>query len=363
MTIQLSQGSETFTLTPLSTSETAGEFYDRFSGDDSLINSSTFTFVDAADGLSLVVFNDSGEDDGVTVTYNFNELPSSGSWIVRDPDTTERVWPTDTDAGRTCSAKDGIRNTTGEGAVDHFAWGGCGTWKEYDVEPGETYRIRASTDGCPSCVLYDAVHDVREPSGDGNWETTYEWENPLGRNEETIYTYEPESDRIRIYNRDGNEGVGFYVQVHQLSEGAVYDSTEASWQLNNRRRTGGVFVGGLQNEIPDEISVDLGNTSSSIDNWQVLSGSTTDPERHDLDPTEPVVLSEPSEALAATATTISYIAGLNENPDNGGNVNNSTLPDTTGGREPRRFPADTGFLGDGIVEPADNLEAFLNNEK
>lgn len=160
--------------------------------------------------------------------------------------------------------------------------------------------------------------------------------------------------------------------VVQDDSGDLVSSTDTSpdWTWADAHTDGGVWRGGLDEDV--EITIDPAFNDSArkspidpgeITSWQVLSGSAENPDRHVLALDQPITITTRPDQLGATATTISFIAGLSENPETGGDVLNSTLVDTTGGMFPREFPADSGFLGDGVVELPDDLETFLNDEK
>jgi hypothetical protein len=124
----------------------------------------------------------------------------------------ERVWPVETDASDDiCVASSGEEiPATGPGAANWFGYNGCGTWKVFDVQPGETHNITTYTD---DALLYDDAYAVQEFVS-GSWRTQETY--PAIQADKTnarVSEYTPSSDRIRILNTDGNSGVGFYLVV------------------------------------------------------------------------------------------------------------------------------------------------------
>jgi hypothetical protein len=81
-------------------------------------------------------------------------------------------------------------------------------------------------DGCSDCVLYDAAYTIAEPpdsqrggatvSG-SEWQAVDSVTDAKGKSFHGQYhqkTFNPQTDRIRIYNTVGNAGVGFYGEVY-----------------------------------------------------------------------------------------------------------------------------------------------------
>lgn len=77
------------------------------------------------------------------------------------------VYPIATDAGDHClGADDEEYDAVGSGAANWFHVGDCGSWKEYAVDPGVTYRVVAYVDEC-----FDEASFVIEEENGGDWET------------------------------------------------------------------------------------------------------------------------------------------------------------------------------------------------
>lgn len=128
----------------------------------------------------------------------------------------ERVWPVDTNAsdGVCLSANDEESPASGEGSAAWFDYGGCGSWKEFEVESGRSYRVVSRTD---QGVLTDAAHEIQERV-DGEWETKRRVEDPLGPDARRTQEYTPETGRLRVVNVDGGSGTGFYLELYALPE-------------------------------------------------------------------------------------------------------------------------------------------------
>lgn len=156
-------------------------------------------------------YGSDGESDTVSVFSKTERVD-----LTDNPDLGERIWPVDTDAsGEVCRpASGGAIPATGEGSATWFGFGGCGTWKIFDVQPGETYKITSRIDTCFDCVLFDDAYAVQE-FVDGSWET--QDSHPAIKATKTnarVVEYTPDSDRIRIKNLNGNRGIGFYLRVY-----------------------------------------------------------------------------------------------------------------------------------------------------
>lgn len=90
-TITVSQNGTDYRVSPLQNGQAIDEFYDY---GNAKINSplpiaesdrSRLFFWDGPDGLSLVVLHDEGNDgSGAAVSFDFENLPSDGSWVVED---------------------------------------------------------------------------------------------------------------------------------------------------------------------------------------------------------------------------------------------------------------------------------------
>ena len=90
-TITVSQNGNDYRVSPLQNGQAIDEFYDY---GNAKINSplpiaesdrSRLFFWDGPDGLSLVVLHDEGTDgSGGAVSFDFDSLPSDGSWVVKD---------------------------------------------------------------------------------------------------------------------------------------------------------------------------------------------------------------------------------------------------------------------------------------
>lgn len=104
---------------------------------------------------------------------------ASGAMLARDDDPFDGdpggggsssdggvVYPIATDAGDHClGADDEEYDTVGSGAANWFHVGDCGSWKEYAVDPGLTYRVVAYVDEC-----FDEASFVIEEEHGGGWE-------------------------------------------------------------------------------------------------------------------------------------------------------------------------------------------------
>lgn len=119
-----------------------------------------------------------------------------------------QIWPVEADTPL-CTDTNGNRHeTTGEGAATWFRYGGCGSIKEYDVEPCSWVRISSRGDSCDSCVLWH-VDYVVEQRVDGSWENAAEFDPRDRRGITHEACVQIESERFRIRARDG-----FYVRLY-----------------------------------------------------------------------------------------------------------------------------------------------------
>lgn len=105
---------------------------------------------------------------------------ASGAMLARDDDPFDGdpggggsssdggvVYPIATDADDHClGADDEEYDAVGSGAANWFHVGDCGSWKEYAVDPGVTYRVVAYVDEC----FDEAAFVIEEERGD-SWET------------------------------------------------------------------------------------------------------------------------------------------------------------------------------------------------
>jgi hypothetical protein len=162
----------------------------------------------------------------LTVTDETGERSTTKANLgVQEPPPPE-VLPVATDAGEECyfPPTGEAFPATGENAARHFGYG-CGDWKVYNVVPGESYRVVAGIDDCPDCLLSDATFTVQEPAEepdgvpgeDVDWEVVERQPDPVGKDsgEQTVVVnVVPESGYIRVRNRNGNAGLGFYASVY-----------------------------------------------------------------------------------------------------------------------------------------------------
>jgi len=164
-----------------------------------------------ASGNETVGYGEEVETDSISVLSKTEHVD-----LTDNPDLGERIWPVNTDAsGGVCRpASGGTKPATGPGSAVWFGFGGCGTWKVFEVQPGETYRITSRIDTCFGCVLYDDAYAIQE-FVDGSWETQESY--PAIKATKTnarVVEYTPDSDRIRVKNINGNRGIGFYLRVY-----------------------------------------------------------------------------------------------------------------------------------------------------
>lgn len=162
----------------------------------------------------------------LTVTDETGAFSTRKANIRVDERPPPEVFPVTTDAGEECyfpPAGEAFP-ATGEGAARHFGYG-CGDWKVYRVVPGRTYRVVATVDDCPDCLLSDARFVVEAPAGepsdvptdDDEWTVLSEQPDPIGKaggDATASLTVVPESEYIRVRNVDGNAGLGFYASVY-----------------------------------------------------------------------------------------------------------------------------------------------------
>jgi len=128
-----------------------------------------------------------------------------------------RAWPTATDAtgGRIneypgCLTGGKLVPSVGGDAATWFAYGECGTFKEYSVGEGCAIALVATTDCCDACALRHIDYDIQELV-DGTWVTRRTVVGPGdGSCERHVEVYRPAQERVRISARGG-----FYLCVYQ----------------------------------------------------------------------------------------------------------------------------------------------------
>lgn len=162
-------------------------------------------------------YGNDGESGSVSVFSKTDRVD-----LTDNPDLGERIWPIDTNAsGGVCRpAAGGTKPATGKGSASWFGFGGCGTWKVFDVQPGDTYKITSRIDTCFDCVLFDDAYAIQE-FVDWSWETQESYPAITAtKTNARVVEYIPDGDRIRIKNLDGNGGIGFYLRVYGPDDSA-----------------------------------------------------------------------------------------------------------------------------------------------
>ena len=142
-----------------------------------------------------------------------------------------------------------------------------------------------------------------------------------------------------------------------------------NWRWNTEETDGGAYRFNAE-----EFSFNLTPSfESGIDSWEFLADDAKEPRRIQLDLNEPVTVRvRGTDRISASATTIAYVPGLDEDPETGGDITNSAFPD-----EERPFPAsgflpspidllrigDTSFYGDEIRRLPDKVSSVMELEK
>lgn len=93
-TITVSQGSEEYEISPVQADMTVQEFYSYNDPSGASANTpynledtetAQLFFYEGPNGLSLVtIFDKPSNNNGGSISYEFNALPTSGSWVIKD---------------------------------------------------------------------------------------------------------------------------------------------------------------------------------------------------------------------------------------------------------------------------------------
>lgn len=137
-----------------------------------------------------------------------------------------------------------------------------------------------------------------------------------------------------------------------------FSRNRVEWHWGSTHTDGGVFRDVSQATITIDPSFYNG-----IDSWQVLSGSTLEPDRYELSLDDPVTVKPKSTpGVSGSASVLSWVPGLSEDDtEPGGDDNYSAFPNE--GPLPIPLPIDEGFVGDKARELPDNLEDALESQK
>jgi len=145
--------------------------------------------------------------------YNVDWLPLA----TPTPTPWVRIWPSEAEAseGICYDAGGNPHPATGPESATYFFYGGCGSWKVFDVEPGIQLLLVASGDECPECpgcVLGDINFRLYD-FFDGQWNLVMDLDGPDNYCGYYTLNYTPKGNRIKVEAYSG-----FYIEVYQ--EGA-----------------------------------------------------------------------------------------------------------------------------------------------
>lgn len=220
--------------------------------------------------------------------------------------------------------------STGETIEDFYGWG------RYNHPHSHTSTGIERTD-VSGLFLWDGpegislvfLHDRRDDSGGGR--ITFEFDGLPDDGEWAV--------------RDDDPGNDTY-----------YGNSKVDWYWGGAHTDGGAYRG-----VADSQVTITPHFYSGIQRWQLLSGDAENPERHDLEMGEPVTITPQLETNASgSATTVSWVPGLSENDDAGGNDLWSAFPDE--GPLPG-LPIDEAFLGDKTKSMGETVEETLEMRK
>jgi hypothetical protein len=159
----------------------------------------------AGETWSCVVTPNDGEADG---PEGFDTVTILGPRCLTEDDYTVSLWPTGAPEPECSNSSGTVLPQVGEGAVNWFNYGGCGGWKEFDVDPGRKYLLQAYGDSCGGCVLWHISFDISEDLGSGLEITGSHDPEPDQRGMRYSTYYVPQTSLIRISTSDG-----FYLRV------------------------------------------------------------------------------------------------------------------------------------------------------
>ena len=121
----------------------------------------------------------------------------------------DRIWPSDASVEECRDSHGRVHPATGEDSATWFHYGGCGSWKVFDVSPGSKIRIESHGDSCSSCVLWH-INYYLDDYYDGEWHQVAYIDGPDYRGCRHNYSYTPKGEKIRIRATSG-----FYVAVYE----------------------------------------------------------------------------------------------------------------------------------------------------
>ena len=159
----------------------------------------------AGETWSCVVTPNDGESDG---PEGFDTVTILGPRCLTEEDYTKTIWPTGAPAPECENAFDTVLPQVGEGAVNWFNYGGCGSWKEFPVQPGRKYLLAAYGDSCGGCVLWHISYDIMEDLGNGMETVETHDPEPDERGKRYSTYYVPQTSLMRI-----STSTGFYLRV------------------------------------------------------------------------------------------------------------------------------------------------------
>jgi uncharacterized membrane-anchored protein len=116
-------------------------------------------------------------------------LPDLARWTM--------IYPSGADVGSCRDSAGKMYPATGPGAARWFHWGGCSSYKDYDVVPGQQIILYAYGDDCSSCVCFRADFTVYEQRRD-EWVATQRFDLPEIPGLHIPVYYTPSSRTIRI---------------------------------------------------------------------------------------------------------------------------------------------------------------------
>lgn len=117
------------------------------------------------------------------------------------------IFPFEADVKYCRDSKEKEYPATGTGSAKWFLWGGCASWKSYNVSPGKELVLHIFTDSCAGCVCYYPNFYVFEFK-DGQWKETKYFDLPDKKGTSENVFYVPSSDKIKILAKNC-----FYLEV------------------------------------------------------------------------------------------------------------------------------------------------------
>ena len=171
--------------------------------------------------------------------------------LVSASDEENRIWPSDASVKECRAASGKIYPATGEDSATWFHWGGCGSWKVFNVSSGSEIRIESHGDSCGACVLWH-VNYYLDDYYDGEWHQVTYIDGPDYRGCKHNYSYTPKGEKIRIRATSG-----FYVKVYGELLDLEISSEDISFSNPNPGRGEPIIINATIHNTGEENASDV----------------------------------------------------------------------------------------------------------